>query len=87
MDQSSVNNGAWCPECGKYRSNLRADCKNCFGLCCVALYFSASEGFPIDKDAGQPCLNLHKVTFFAHSPNAMELIQEDNLFQRVRSTN
>lgn len=38
--------------------NLRADCENCFGLCCVALYFSASEGFPIDKDAGQPCLNL-----------------------------
>ena len=42
----------------KSRRNLRADCKNCFGLCCVALYFSASEGFPIDKDAGQPCLNL-----------------------------
>ena len=38
--------------------NLRADCENCFGLCCVALYFSASEGFPIDKDAGHPCLNL-----------------------------
>jgi len=38
--------------------NLRADCENCFGLCCVTLYFSASEGFPIDKDAGQPCLNL-----------------------------
>ena len=37
---------------------LRADCENCFGLCCVALYFSASEGFPIDKDAGMPCLNL-----------------------------
>lgn len=42
----------------KSRSNLRADCENCFGLCCVALYFSASEGFPVDKDAGQPCLNL-----------------------------
>jgi len=27
-------------------------------LCCVALYFSASEGFPNDKKAGQPCLNL-----------------------------
>ncbi|MBU3184043.1 pentapeptide repeat-containing protein [Clostridium estertheticum] len=38
--------------------NLRVDCKNCFGLCCVALYFSASEGFPIDKDAGRPCINL-----------------------------
>jgi uncharacterized protein YjbI with pentapeptide repeats len=27
-------------------------------LCCIALYFSASEGFPIDKDAGKPCINL-----------------------------
>jgi len=40
------------------RRTLRADCETCFGLCCVALYFSASEGFPIDKDAGDPCLNL-----------------------------
>jgi len=40
------------------RLNLRADCENCFGLCCVALYFSASEGFPSNKDAGQPCFNL-----------------------------
>ena len=40
------------------RCNLRADCENCFGFCCVALYFSASEGFPEDKDAGKPCLSL-----------------------------
>jgi uncharacterized protein YjbI with pentapeptide repeats len=40
------------------RHNLRADCQNCFGFCCVALYFSASEGFPVDKDAGKPCPNL-----------------------------
>lgn len=40
--------------------NLRADCEKCFGLCCVALYFSSSEGFPNDKDAGQPCLNLQQ---------------------------
>jgi uncharacterized protein YjbI with pentapeptide repeats len=40
------------------RHSLRADCENCFGLCCVALHFSASEGFPIDKAAGQPCHNL-----------------------------
>ena len=38
--------------------NLQADCENCFGLCCVALYFAASEGFPTDKEVGQPCLNL-----------------------------
>lgn len=42
----------------KNRSNLQADCEHCFGLCCVALYFSVSEGFPIDKSAGQPCPNL-----------------------------
>ncbi|KGK88106.1 hypothetical protein DP73_13460 [Desulfosporosinus sp. HMP52] len=38
--------------------NLIADCEKCFGLCCVALYFAASEGFPNNKDAGQPCINL-----------------------------
>ena len=38
--------------------SLQVDCKNCFGFCCVALYFSASEGFPVDKDAGKPCPNL-----------------------------
>lgn len=37
---------------------LRADCENCFGLCCVALYFSKSEGFPTDKEPGSPCPNL-----------------------------
>lgn len=42
----------------KRRSNLRADCEKCFGLCCVALYFSASGGFPTDKEAGHPCINL-----------------------------
>lgn len=54
----SENHDYSAPFSDKSRRNLRADCENCFGLCCVALYFSASEGFPIDKDAGQPCLNL-----------------------------
>jgi uncharacterized protein YjbI with pentapeptide repeats len=40
------------------RRGLRAECEKCFGLCCVALCFSASEGFPADKDAGHPCVNL-----------------------------
>ena len=40
------------------RVSLRADCERCFGLCCVALPFSASADFAIDKDAGQPCLHL-----------------------------
>lgn len=38
--------------------DLKVDCAKCFGFCCVALYFSASEGFPTDKDAGKPCINL-----------------------------
>ncbi|WP_210569865.1 pentapeptide repeat-containing protein [Streptomyces sp. GESEQ-4] len=38
--------------------DLRGDCANCFGLCCVALPFTASADFAIDKDAGTPCRNL-----------------------------
>lgn len=37
---------------------LKVDCEKCFGFCCVALYFSASEGFPTNKEAGKPCINL-----------------------------
>jgi len=40
------------------RRDLRADCRNCFGLCCVALPFAASADFAVDKRAGQPCANL-----------------------------
>jgi uncharacterized protein YjbI with pentapeptide repeats len=40
------------------RSALRADCANCFALCCVALNFVASADFAIDKAAGDPCPNL-----------------------------
>lgn len=39
---------------------LKAECESCFGLCCTALYFSASEGFPSDKESGQPCQNLQE---------------------------
>ncbi|WP_026405950.1 pentapeptide repeat-containing protein [Actinomadura rifamycini] len=39
-------------------TELRADCANCHGLCCVALPFTASAGFPVDKEAGRPCRNL-----------------------------
>lgn len=37
---------------------LRADCENCFGLCCVALPFAVSVDFAGDKPAGKPCHNL-----------------------------
>ncbi|MDF3146848.1 MULTISPECIES: pentapeptide repeat-containing protein [unclassified Streptomyces] len=37
---------------------LRGDCERCFGLCCVALPFTASADFAIDKPAGRPCRNL-----------------------------
>lgn len=40
------------------RTDLRADCGQCFGLCCVALTFSKSADFAIDKAAGDPCPNL-----------------------------
>jgi uncharacterized protein YjbI with pentapeptide repeats len=39
-------------------ADLRGDCERCFGLCCVALPFTASAAFAIDKEAGKPCPNL-----------------------------
>ncbi|WP_327290993.1 pentapeptide repeat-containing protein [Streptomyces sp. NBC_01198] len=39
-------------------SELRADCGNCFGLCCVALAFTRSADFARDKAAGEPCGHL-----------------------------
>ncbi|MFJ9722255.1 pentapeptide repeat-containing protein [Streptomyces sp. NPDC101209] len=39
-------------------ADLRGDCANCFGLCCVALPFAASADFALDKAAGTPCPNL-----------------------------
>ncbi|MEU1279103.1 pentapeptide repeat-containing protein [Streptomyces sp. NPDC005805] len=41
-------------------TTLRADCANCFGLCCVALPFAASADFAADKPAGTPCGNLRE---------------------------
>lgn len=38
--------------------SLTADCANCAGLCCVALAFARSADFAVDKDAGEPCVNL-----------------------------
>lgn len=40
------------------RSTLRANCADCFALCCTAFGFQKSADFPIDKPAGTPCLNL-----------------------------
>lgn len=40
------------------RRALRADCAQCFGLCCVALAFTASADFAADKAAGEPCTHL-----------------------------
>jgi uncharacterized protein YjbI with pentapeptide repeats len=40
------------------QSDLRADCANCFALCCVAPAFTRSADFAIDKGAGTPCPNL-----------------------------
>jgi len=40
------------------RRTLAADCTSCFALCCVALAFTRSADFAIDKPAGDPCPNL-----------------------------
>lgn len=40
--------------------DLRADCANCFGLCCVALPFARSADFAFTKAAGDPCGNLQE---------------------------
>ncbi|MFB9928634.1 pentapeptide repeat-containing protein [Amycolatopsis halotolerans] len=40
------------------RRILTADCGSCFALCCVALTFTKSADFAIDKRAGDPCPNL-----------------------------
>ncbi|MFI1386709.1 pentapeptide repeat-containing protein [Embleya sp. NPDC020886] len=42
---------------------LRADCANCFALCCVAPAFAASADFAIDKPAGRACPNLRSDDF------------------------
>ncbi|MEU0225384.1 pentapeptide repeat-containing protein [Streptomyces sp. NPDC006284] len=42
------------------RPDLQADCGDCFGLCCVALPFSRSSDFPVNKSAGTPCGNLRE---------------------------
>jgi uncharacterized protein YjbI with pentapeptide repeats len=39
--------------------NLRADCENCFGLCCVALPFTKTADFALNKEGGTPCQNLN----------------------------
>jgi Pentapeptide repeats (8 copies) len=47
---------------------LRADCGRCVGLCCVALPFTRSAEFAIDKPAGRPRPNLrpdHRCTIHA----------------------
>ncbi|MFD3356981.1 pentapeptide repeat-containing protein [Streptomyces fradiae] len=40
------------------RADLRADCAECFALCCVALPFARSADFAADKPGGTPCGNL-----------------------------
>lgn len=37
---------------------FQINCEACSGLCCVALFFSKTDGFPADKPGGKPCTNL-----------------------------
>ncbi len=46
------------PEDAAPTDPLAADCARCFGLCCVALPFTRSTDFAIDKAGGEPCVNL-----------------------------
>jgi uncharacterized protein YjbI with pentapeptide repeats len=48
------------PRDGDARAELRADCTRCHGLCCVAMAFSASADFALDKAAGEPCVHLQQ---------------------------
>ncbi|MGL4820960.1 MAG: pentapeptide repeat-containing protein, partial [Bacilli bacterium] len=45
-------------EVGESFTALKIDCSSCVGLCCVAFYFSKSDGFPYDKVAGERCVHL-----------------------------
>lgn len=49
-DRAVLNNAA--------EINFKADCLNCFGLCCVALPYAKSADFAYNKNAGTPCRNL-----------------------------
>ncbi len=40
------------------RKELTIDCSECWGICCIHLYFSKSDGFPNNKAAGTPCSHL-----------------------------
>jgi len=42
----------------KHPNDFKADCSNCFGLCCVALPYANSADFAYDKASGTPCHNL-----------------------------
>ena len=58
MDKRSYENKIITKE--RSESSLKADCEKCFGLCCVSLYFSVSDGFPFTKAGGKPCPNLQQ---------------------------
>lgn len=45
------------------RSELRADCASCAGLCCVVPAFTVSADFAIDKPSGVACPNLAATDF------------------------
>ena len=44
--------------CPAILERLKTDCSRCRGICCTALYYAESEGFPADKEAGKPCAYL-----------------------------
>ncbi|MGG7165748.1 pentapeptide repeat-containing protein [Clostridium ihumii] len=50
---------------------LKVNCSKCSGLCCTALFFSKIDGFPENKVAGKPCINL-KDDYYCKIHNELE---------------
>jgi hypothetical protein len=42
----------------KRLEQLKVECSKCSALCCTALFFSKTDGFPESKKAGKPCTKL-----------------------------
>lgn len=50
--------------------SLRADCRRCAALCCVALVFDRGPAFALDKAAGEPCPHLGRGGCRIHASRA-----------------
>lgn len=51
---SSIENSRY----EELQEKLKINCEKCTGLCCVALYYIKTDGFPANKEIGVPCKHL-----------------------------